>query len=98
MSKSRGKRTKVYPGPTAYTWLYLVGRAHPKDGRYGALKVGITSNPAARMKQHAADGGGLAWQHFCTSGSRALMLEIERVAIRALAAELGATVPGALGD
>lgn len=75
-----------YPGDDVPAWLYLLER-RSDDSRLGTIKIGMTSHPAKRMKEHTKTpaGGGVIWRHFSASGPRGLIREIERTAILALA-------------
>jgi hypothetical protein len=72
------------PGPKAddLAWLYLLER--DPAGTRGTLKIGVTSRPKSRMRTHKMDAPYKRF-HFCASGPRLFMLEVER----ACAASLG---------
>lgn len=74
-------------GADAMAWLYLLER-RSSDTRLGTIKIGMTSQPRRRMQGHTKSlaGGGVIWRHFSTCGPRGLIQEIERAAIRELAA------------
>ncbi len=77
----------TYPGDDTTAWLYLLERDETsKLG--GTIKIGMTCDPRSRMRVHGQQarfgGGEVIWRHFCTSGSRGLIREIERAAVKAL--------------